>query len=252
MADFIRSALLASHGVTGLFSLRAGGVSPPPFNSLNFGRGLGDPDDNVEQNLDRLVHAGGLPCRPHQTEQIHETGMKWCSGNGIMHADKADILFAEQTDTPLAVRTADCLAMLLADPDSGIIAAVHAGWRGSAAGIATIAVRNMQKRGARAKNILASLGPSIGPCCFAIDETTARALTSGNRGAQSHVSFSPVISADLRGINRLQLLQCGLDKAHIEETRICTACDVQRCFSYRRDGGKAGRHLAVVALPSTT
>ena len=249
MADFLRSSLFAEYGITALFSLRTGGVSPPPFDSLNFGLDLGDPGINIKTNLDALAEAAGLTSLPHQAQQVHGDKLLWCRGSGVMHNDKADILLTDQIETALAVRTADCLPILLADPKTGIAAAVHAGWRGTAAQIVTSAVREMQSHGVQAEDILASLGPCIGPCCFQIDTITADKLANSAPGAECHIRCNAEIAADLKEINALQLLQCGLTDVHIERINACTACDNRRFFSYRRDNKLAGCHLAVVALP---
>ncbi len=248
--NFLRSSLLAEYGITALFSLRTGGVSPPPFDSLNFGPGLGDADANIASNLNTLTGISGLVSLPHQAQQVHGNNLLWCKGSdSIMHNDEADILLTDQSETSLAVRTADCLPILLADPKTGITAAVHAGWRGTATQVAQIAVREMQSRGVQARNILASLGPCIGPCCFHIDTITAEKLAGSSPNAERYIQYDPKISADLRELNALQLMQCGLSDVHIERINICTSCDYKRFFSYRRDNKLAGRHLAVVALP---
>jgi YfiH family protein len=247
--DFLHSTLLAEYGITALFSLRTGGVSPAPFDSLNLGRNLGDSDSNIDANLNTLSEAIGFSSPPHQTKQVHGSKSIWCQGSGVIHNDEADILLTSQPRTPLAVRTADCLPILLADPKTGIATAVHAGWRGTVAQVAIAAVREMQSRGVEAKNILASLGPCIEPCCFIIDAATADKLSNSVPGAGQHIRRDTEIAADLREINALQLKQCSLTAAHIECLSACTACDNRRFFSYRRDGKRTGRHLAVVALP---
>jgi len=249
MADFLRSSLLAEYGITALFSLRTGGFSPPPFDSLNFGLGLGDPGINIKTNLDDLTAAAGLTSLPHQVRQVHGDKLLWCKGSGVMHNNEADILLTDRAETALAVRTADCLPILLADPKTGIVAAIHAGWRGTAAQVATRVVREMQSHGVQAENIVASLGPCIGPCCFRIDTITADKLAKSTPKAETQIRRDAEITADLREINALQLIQCGLADVHIERINACTACDNRRFFSYRRDNKMAGRHLAVVALP---
>jgi len=249
--SYISSRLLGKHGFLGLFTLRGGGVSPPPFDSLNFGTGLGDAMAKIESNLEQLSRATGLATRPHQVRQVHGAESHWFAGPGMVHPDEADILLSSQAGTALAVRTADCLPILLADPASGIAAAVHAGWRGTVARVAAIAVREMTNRGANPENILASLGPCIGPCCFEISADVADQLGGCAIGVEVHINRTETtISADLQQINRLQLLQCGMEPGHIERIDACTACDRERFFSYRRDGKESGRHLAVVALPS--
>ena len=252
MADVLRSDLLAEHDITAIFSLRSGGVSPAPFDSLNLGRELGDSDKNIDANLDALIKTTGLFSPPHQSRQKHENKAIWCTGLADKQHAEADILLTDQAGTALAIRTADCLPILLADAESGIAAAVHAGWRGTVLQIAITAVRHMQSRGAKAKNIIASLGPCIGPCCFTIDAATANKLSTSVTGAEQYIHHDREITANLREINALQLMQCGLTADHIERLNACTACDNKHFFSYRRDGKQTGRHLAVVALPSTT
>jgi len=249
---FIRSQLLAGYGFNGIFTLRRGGVSPYPFNEQNFGPGLGDSDNHIEQNLHRLIKSAALPSLPHQVIQTHQTGILWCNGPGHMHRQQADILVSNQANTAIAVRVADCLPILLADPETGTIAAVHAGWRGTAAGIVNHAIKTMHKHGVNRKNLLASLGPCIGPCCFAIGHETATALKQSTEGAASCITCTPEIHADLLEINRLQLIESGIPITHIETIRACTACNPDRFFSFRRDGKTTGRHLAVVSTSPST
>jgi YfiH family protein len=249
---YIRSQLLANHGIIGIFSLRKGGVSPPPFDSQNFGTGLGDADSNITQNMHRLIESVARLSMPHQAIQVHESGLLWCRGKGKTHQQQADILMTDQPDTAVCVRVADCLPILLAEPESGIVAAVHAGWRGTAAGIVKHAIQSMLEHGAKSKKMLASLGPCIGSCCFAIGKDTADALTSSAAGAAAFIDHASGTHADLAEINRLQLLEAGLGESHIELNRACTACEHERFFSFRRDGKRAGRQLAVVAIPSST
>jgi len=243
-ATFIESGLFARHGVRGIFSLRNGGISPAPFDSLNLGLGLGDSDANVAANLNAFVQSSALPGAPHQAMQVHQNHVLWCSGKGRIHDTEADILLTNQSNTPLAVRTADCLPILLADPKTSITAAVHAGWRGTAVSVVKQAIQSMCERGAKAEHILATLGPCIEPCCFSIGKEVATALKNSAKEAADFIQGS----ADLRQINRLQLLECGLIDSHIECLKACTACDSKRFFSFRRDTANTGRQLAVVAI----
>jgi len=248
-ADLIYSSLFRRHGLMACFTLRTGGVSPAPFDSLNFGEELGDAPGNIAANLKSLIRLTGITQPPHQARQIHATHMLYCSGEGGMHDIDADCLIADQANTALAVRTADCLPVLLADPVAGIIVAVHAGWRGTAAKIVACAIEEMQQRGASPAHIIASLGPCIGPCCFHIGEDAAAALSTSAPDASKFIHHHP-LTADLAGLNRLQLLQCGLTADNIETLQACTACNKDTYFSFRRDKGETGRHLAVVARPA--
>ena len=249
--DILVSQLLAAHGIDGYFTTRRGGVSPPPYDSLNFGADADDAPEHIAINIERLLTRTGLSSPPHQSRQIHQCGHLWCSGNGGMHDTDADTLLSRSTGTAVAVRTADCLPVLLADPISGIIAAVHAGWRGTAAGVVSVAIDQMISNGANIEYIIASLGPCIGPCCFEIGEEAAIALTNSVAGADHHIQAHP-LHADLAGINQLQLINRGIAAAHIERHDLCTLCNPERFFSYRRDGRRSGRQLAVVAIPSAT
>lgn len=249
--SLIHSSLLAGHGFLGLFTTRLNGVSPLPFDSLNFGYGLGDDDGNVRRNFELLAEKSGLSGAPHMVRQVHKADAVWCRGAGIQHTQEADILLSDQADVALAVRTADCLPLLLADPATGITAAVHAGWRGTVAGAAAEAVARMAAHGSRPEVILASLGPCIGPCCFVIDETTADRLAACTPGAEEEIRYVPQRSADIAAINRRQLLHAGLQAGHIEMSNRCTSCEAQLFFSHRRDHGRTGRHLAVVAHPAS-
>ncbi|MDQ6973226.1 MAG: peptidoglycan editing factor PgeF, partial [Mariprofundaceae bacterium] len=257
---FIRSNLFAEHGLNGVFSLRSGGSSEPPFDSLNLADDTGDDKTVVEQNMATLMHAAGLSARTHRARQVHGIAVLSCSGPGIMHHQEADILCSHD-GAPLAVRTADCTPVLLADRRSGALATAHAGWRGSARGAVTQALKALQTTGSRPEDILAAIGPCIGPCCFEIGREAADALSSSCAEAAAYVTQRHTSTyADLASINRLQLLHSGVDAGHIDmlrdytmfqEKHACTCCQARYFFSYRRDGIKSGRHLAIVAPMSS-
>lgn len=244
---FCLSALLAKHGVQALFSDSEGGVSSHTFNSLNLGDGLGDAAVNVTQNIQRLMRSSNMPM-PHQAKQVHETQVLRCQGEGLHHDVEADVLLTNQTGVALAVRTADCLPILIADPKAGIVAAVHAGWRGSVAKVAEVAVLAMIAMGGRPRDMIASLGPCIKSCCFEINAEIAAQLAD-SCGTDVSEQRSGLLYADLAKANMLQLKQLGLLDKHIEVCRQCTACATSpRYFSFRRDHGETGRQLAIIHL----
>lgn len=244
----IHSPMLEGTGVTALFTTRIGGVSRPPYDSFNLGHGIGDDESTVADNLNLLVAAAGLASLPHQASQVHGTASHHCTGKGKIHAVEADILVTTDPGCPVGVRTADCLPILLADPVNRVAAAVHAGWRGTAARIAARAVEAMLEHGACLDRISASLGPCIGPCCFTIGEDTADRLAASAGEADKSVFRSPQFSADLSAINIMQLGEAGIAVQRIESGQPCTSCHPQLFYSHRRDKGVTGRHLAVVAL----
>ncbi len=244
---FTTSALMADAGIKAVFSHREGGCSSPPFDSLNLGIGLGDQAEHVTTNLTRFCQSAGL-LRPHQSQQVHGVTVLHCSGAGQMHDDDADILLTTELNTPLAIRTADCLPILLADKQAQVIAAVHAGWRGTVAQITQVAVREMLALGADVERIRASFGACIAPCCFEINASIKQAfLACGDEDVcvwRDHRWY-----ADLALSNRYQLMACGLPAQHIEMTAACTMCHKQPSyFSYRRDAGQTGRQLSVIVL----
>ncbi len=248
--SFITSKLFAQYDIQGVFSERQGGISPSPWDGLNLGFDLGDSHQHIEDNLHQLCMHAQLPI-PHRSKQVHDTHAIICSGIGIQHTDEADILLSRTPATSIAIRTADCLPILLVDTKHGIAAAVHAGWRGTAKNIAGIAIERMQAMGAQTEYILASLGPCIQSCCFEIDMQTADNITQSHPLAKTHIKISREKAyADLQSINRLQLQSSGISDKHIEQIKLCTCCLSTRFFSYRRDGMHSGRQLAIVALPS--
>jgi len=244
---FVASPLLAKYGINAVFSDSEGGCSPYPFASLNLGLGLGDDKAHVEENLTILCQKSEIQ-PPHQVQQVHGAKALYCTGKGQMHDVEADILLATDKGVSLAVRTADCLPMLLVDPQAKVIAAVHAGWRGTVAKAAAIAVREMCLLGAAPERILASLGACIGSCCFAINDDVGNQL-SGSCGEDVVHSQDGKLYADLAMTNRLQLMHEGVQASHIESMGACTCCSLAPLFfSYRREHGQTGRQLAIISL----
>lgn len=203
-----------------------------------------------DENLRHLTRITGCP-QPHQAIQTHQCGALWCAGDGSMHRVSADILLSDAKRCAVAVRSADCLPILLADVRLHRVAAIHAGWRGTAAAVACVAVRALLARGSRVEDLYAAMGPSIGRCCFRIDTATAQALCAHTAAAAQyiHPADGSQCYADLAAINRLQLRLAGVAGQQIEQLGDCTYCHPSEFFSYRREGAQAGRHLAVVATP---
>jgi YfiH family protein len=244
---FYASSLMAKHNVKALFSDREGGCSPYPFDGLNLGLELGDTPENVAYNLKMLCESSGMP-QPHQAKQVHGIHILHCQGTGDVHQNEADILIATTPHASIAVRTADCLPILLVDKQAQVAAAVHAGWRGTVAKVVAVAVEEMCALGASEENILASLGPCIGLCCFAVSEDVGEQMVA-SCGEHIVVKKDGVLFADLQQTNVFQLLSSGLKKENIEVSVACTSCHSSPSyFSYRRDKGEAGRQLAMIRL----
>lgn len=245
---FTHSKLMAKYGVRTVFSDRDGGCSEVPFDSLNLGFSLGDEYAHVTKNISILCAQSEMLV-PHQATQVHSDKILHCGGEGVIHHEEADILISSAKNVALAVRTADCLPMLLADVESGVIAAVHAGWKGTVAQVAQQAVQKMFEFGAKPERIIASLGPCISSCCFEVSEDIAYQLSVSCGQNIAHLK-SRNVYANLYQANVLQLKSMGLRDAFIETSSYCTYCQQSpRYFSYRRDHGQTGRQLAMIMLP---
>ena len=245
-------------GVRHGFSTRRGGVSPAPWDTLNLGPGRGDAPENVRENYRRFcgsVHVNME--RAVLSLQVHEDTVRLCTaadaGKGLARERDytADALITNERELPLVVFSADCGILLLHDPDAGCVGAVHAGWRGCAAGIVEKTVREMARLlGARPERIRAAVGPCIGQCCFETDDDVPEATRAAlgreaepyleQRGLKWHV--------DLAGLNRQWLLRAGLSPDHIDLCGLCTACRPDWFWSHRKMGNARGAQVAVISL----
>ncbi len=158
----------------------------------------------------------------------------------------ADALATAQPGVRVAVKTADCVPILLADPIRRVVAAVHAGWRGTACGIAEHAVSALRQRyGCTPGDIVAAFGPSIGPCCFAVDPDAGlrfNAIFPERRDLHRRTTI------DLREANRRFLIQAGLDPENIDFDAPCTCCGGDEFYSWRRDRSPGQRMYSVIEI----
>lgn len=175
---------------------------------------------------------------------------------------EADVLVAPEPDTAVAVRTADCVPLLMADPATGVVAAVHAGWRGTAARAAVAAVEAMaEEHGTRPADLVVAIGPCIGSCCYEVGSELVDAFAAAGherylidrwflaaapaRGSRER----PKLRLDLAGANRDQLILAGVRDTAIHACGLCTAMHPDVLTSYRAEGAAAGRLAAVIATP---
>jgi YfiH family protein len=218
---------------------------------MNLGFLVGDAEQRVMANHQTLAEAARLPlARLFTVKQVH--------GNQVVGVEpkthpldvrEADALFTEVAGAWLGVRAADCVPILLVDPDAPRVAAVHSGWRGTELRVVAKAVEALLARGSRAERLLAAVGPSIGPCCYEVSvELGARFTAAFGRSAVRRGPNGPHL--DLPGAVAKTLRECGLLAQHIDSMQRCTACEPELFFSHRRDRGVTGRHLAYVACGS--
>jgi polyphenol oxidase len=266
MSSVLRAPNLSQHGFRHGFSTRLGGVSGGPYASLNLGQSVGDRPEHVNENLRRFAAAVGYgPGESFELQQVHGDTVRV-----LRQGDVPDRVRQESGDglaargRTVSVRTADCVPILVADPLSRGVAALHAGWRGCAAGVVPAGIQAL--RGlvhAEPGRLIAALFPHIRACCFEVGEDVADALTAAAGGARAALSEQQLAEAGplpvrvqagapekphvaLESLLILQLMAAGLPRANIDVVPGCTRCDAERFFSYRRDGQASGRHLAVI------
>jgi YfiH family protein len=213
---------------------------------------LGAHDDRtaaVVERRERLLAASGVLAQDlFLLEQVHEARLVDVA-TARATAPRADGALARRGDLCApAVRTADCVPLLLADVEGRAVAAVHAGWRGTAAGIATEAVERFRGLGIDPATLRAALGPAIGVCCYEVgaEITAAVARASGVDPAEISAGAGSNRRLDLHAANRHQLRAAGLSSEAISSAPWCTACAAELFFSYRRDGAGGGRQVACI------
>lgn len=198
--------------------------------------------------IDWLEHGFGTRVAPLSQEgmaslkQIHSARVLAASAVGL--AGEGDALVTDQLGLPVSVRTADCYPVLLVDIESRRIAAVHAGWRGTAAGIVKEALRAMQ---ADPSNIRAAIGPGIGKCCYEVGAEVAQVFGYSANG-HSTTGHSAKCCIDLAAANRQQLLDSGVRAEHIEVIGRCTFCEAEHFHSFRREKEQAGRLISYLVV----
>ena len=246
-----------SHFVT----TRHGGVSVGEFTSLNLGFNVGDKYKNVERNYEILAgELGILPSDFVIAKQTHSNNVIVVEKNKKRGYPTVPGTVLEDTDAMvtavggicLMVRTADCVPLLLFDPCRKVVAAVHAGWRGTVKNVAGKTLKVMHERfGTRPQDIEAGIGPSAGPCCYEVGEEVREAVmkmpVAGERVITSGASRGRYYF-DMRSANRQTLLSAGVNPDGIEVINRCTICESGNFFSVRAAKGRTGRMGAGILL----
>lgn len=225
------------------FTLRQGGVSASPYDSLNVGAHVGDAADRVVENRRRVRRELRLPAEPAWLEQVHGTTV--CDLDETPAAERqagADAVLTRRAGHVCVVQVADCLPVLLAERDGAAVAAVHAGWRGLAAGVLEAALAAL---GVEPHRLLAWLGPAIGPEHFEVGAEVRSAFLAHDSGAAAAFSANARgrWQCDLAALARGRLAANGV--AAVFGGQWCTYADPQQFFSYRRDG-QCGRMAALI------
>ncbi len=242
------------------FATRIGGVSREAHTaSLNLAFGRGDERETVMENLRLFADAVGvMPESVVSRHQIHSARVVLADekmrGEGYFVDTDAecDGYVTNREGVTLGVKTADCVPILFADKEAHVIGAVHAGWRGTASGIAAECVRKMCELGAKPENIRAAIGAAIHFCCYEVGEDffasvaalvgedTAREFIREREGGRLY--------ADIVGMNRRFLLEAGLIEENIDVCEYCTCCEPSLFYSHRASHGVRGTMLSVISL----
>lgn len=254
---YLEPRQLADRGISVQgFTTRHEGVSRPPYNSLNLGLSTMDSPHNVEGNRSILARSFGATVDKLVTvTQVHGTDLLLLDqpNTDYSHFQKleCDGIITDKPGIMIGVCVADCVPVLLLDPVRRVVAALHAGWKGTAGGIARKGIETMVNLfDGKPGDILAAIGPAIGPCCYEVDEPVAEAF---RKQGSDFESFATRESAekwrlDLVEANRLQLLRAGIHERNLEVSSLCVSCARDLFFSYRRDGGETGRQMGFIML----
>lgn len=238
--SFLEPQWAAPCSVRAAFSLRSGGTSAAPWNSLNLGAHVGDDPLAVRDNRARLRHALRLPAEPVWLEQVHGTDVCVVDVEAPS-TPRVDAIVTRAANVVLAIMVADCLPILLTTDDGSVLAAAHAGWRGLAAGVLEKTIVAMQTPSAR---LHAWLGPCIGLEYFEVGaEVRAAFVAAGDDPKNFRPNPQGKFQCDLVAIARARLARLGV--ASVTGGQWCTAADPVRFYSHRRDQ-RTGRMAALL------
>ena len=226
---------------------RHGGNSVAPFSSLNCSYGVGDDPSSVTGNRELMRKTLGVGTIQAVTQVHGDSILVVNNVEQVTKMEKMDAMITDVAGIGLLIQQADCQAVLLHDPVTGVIGAIHSGWRGSVSNIIAKTIQCMEKEfTVQPSNILAVISPSLGPCC-------GEFINYQTELPQDFLSFQTSKNHfDFQAISRRQLICAGVAKKNIDTVKKCTACN-EDFFSYRRamhrTNGQTGRNGSVIALP---
>lgn len=238
------------------FGTRVGGVSRDEYKSLNMSFREGDEEFRVLANWDKLATAFEIPMENFLVlNQVHGDGIFVIKPHGEFFTSRDqlnyDAIVTNRTNLAICIKTADCAPVFIVDPIKKVIAAVHAGWKGTALGITGKVARLMKTQyGSEPRDLLAAIGPSIGPCCYEVDEPAYNSFRT-HKDISSFLSPGPKKNRwmlNLAQANRLQLLEAGLLPESVETSGWCTKCHPDAFFSHRGSGGVTGRQVNFIMI----
>jgi hypothetical protein len=243
--------LRARHG----FSDRVGGVSLAPFDALNLSENVSDDPQHVRENRTLALGALGLAgTRLARLRQVHSSEVAVVTRDSDPHhVPMADALVTKLEGVALVVETADCYPVLLEDPEAGVIAATHCGWRGTAGGIAARTLEAMQELGADPRRVQAAIGPGICGAQYIVGVDVVTRFNAAGFPQEAYLNAAGGVSrsgieqfhVDLERANRWLLTESGVPEAQIWSSGRCSTD--ANFFSHRRDHGRTGRMWSVIS-----
>jgi YfiH family protein len=247
---------LEREGFANAFSTRGGGVSPYPEASLNLAGFDEDSAENIHENRRRFVSLLEGDWTLAACWQVHGRDVRVVrdASEAQNESERRDALATDLPGVLLGVKTADCVPVILGDARTGACAAVHAGWRGTLAGIVKQALATLQKEfDVRAEDVRAGIGPAALACCYEVGAEVVEAFRAevSNAGALFTPTREGRALVDLHRANLEQLTESGVPAERIHTLPLCTICRPEDFFSYRRDKrlhGRTGRLLSVIGL----
>ncbi|HEY6873624.1 MAG TPA: peptidoglycan editing factor PgeF [Geobacteraceae bacterium] len=254
---YLEPELFAMAGISSQgFTTRHEGVSRPPYNSLNLGTNTLDNSHSVQGNRSILARAFDTRLEKVVTvTQVHGTDLLVLDAPNPDYSHflklECDGIVTNQRGVMIGICVADCAPILLLDPVTKAVAALHAGWKGTAGKIARKGVETLVSLfGASPADILAAVGPAIGRCCYEVDAPVKDAFSKQGEGWGEYAVATDDgrWQLDLPLANVHQLLEAGLARDNIETTELCVSCEKDTFFSYRRDGGETGRQMGFIML----
>ncbi|MBU3621605.1 peptidoglycan editing factor PgeF [Polynucleobacter sp. CS-Odin-A6] len=252
----IKPSWAVPQSIQAFCTTRAGGVSMPPFDSLNLGLNSGDDPEIVLKN--RTILSRTIPSDPIWLKQVHGTSVSTPDSRKLSAAGpfEADASVSNIPNEVLAVLAADCMPVLFASHGGDVIGAAHAGWRGLSGGVLENTIHAMcaLSPGLSPRDISAWMGPAIGPTAFEVGEDVLQAFASQGQATLAKV-FIPIVGKAGKYLANLYLLaqdRCSsLGIKHIDGGEFCTFSDQERFFSYRRDQ-KTGRFATLIWISPST
>lgn len=249
-------ANLQDERLTHGFTLRTGGASLAPYNSLNLGLHVGDDPQAVLKN--RHLLAAALQYEEQKVtvgQQVHGTMIREVSeqNTGCGHATLIDALpdtdglICSQPDIVLMAHAADCTLLFFYDPQRCCIGLAHAGWRGAVCGMGPRMVDAMLKQGCSVDHLRVALAPSIGPCCYKVGESVIHKVENHLRSSVLKEVMGDTYF-DLPKYQALQLQEAGIRSEHLTKSAYCTNCHPDLFYSYRAAGGHTGRMAGVISM----